>query len=196
MSEDSHLYFSLDYPEKLKENGSYTRDIPLLNLYENHYLFTYGTLKRGCGASSVILASRENRFCGIGVTADDTFDMLIAEHGFPVVMEKTHKDRLLKVKGELWLVNTETLIKIDNMESNGYIYERELRRVIVGKEGVLAWMYVGVPKFWRGKILHDSPRFPTNNAASVPLHERTNKHFVHYYSEKMAAKIAGKAQVG
>lgn len=191
---DDHLYFSADYNKKLDENGTYTRDIPLLNLYEDHYLFVYGTLKRGCSGSSIILSNRKNRFCGIGVTVDNSFDLLINNHALPVVIENTNKERLLKVKGELWLIDVETLIKIDNMESNGFIYERELRQIIVGKESVLAWMYLGIPKFWRNKELHDSPKFPTNNAASVPVAERTNKHYVHYYNEGFAHKITNKKE--
>ena len=180
------LYFSGDYKKKLRENGDFTRDIAVLNGFEDHYVFVYGTLKRGHKRHSILASSRSNRFCGVGVTLGKTYDLLIANpENIPVLMENTTKERLLKTKGELWLVDTETLIKIDHVESNGYIYERVPRRIVVGKEYVIAWIYLGMPKFWRDKDLKDSPKF-SSGSDSEP------KHYFHFYNEGISQRLMSK----
>lgn len=195
MTKDDHLYFSRDYKKKLEENGQYTRDIPSLNRYDNHYLFVYGTLKRGYLRHATLSGSK-SIFCGVGVTVDETFDMLIADPAnFPVIIEYTSQERQLKVKGELWLVDTETLIKIDHMEANGTAYEREQRRVYVGKECIPAWIYIGISKFWREQELQDSPRFLMNNASAVPVSERTNKHYHHFFNPGISQRLMTKTSM-
>ena len=188
-----HMYFSSDYKKRLTENGNYTRDIPYLNLYENHYVFVYGSLKRGHSRHSILTASQRTKFCGVGVSDDHTFDLVIADPGnIPVLLESTAKERLLKIKGELWLVDTETLIKLDHIESNGYLYERQSRRFWVGKESIPAWIYIGCPKFWRDKVLRDFPKFVSNNCIGIPMDQRTNKHFHYSFDETMARKLMRK----
>src|SRR5690349_13042667 len=99
------LFFSNDYKKKLFDNSRYTDDIAILNTMNNHYLFVYGSLKRGCSKHITLSANMKNIFCGNGVTSDSDFDMVISDPGgFPVLLEGTGaKDRLAKVKGELWL---------------------------------------------------------------------------------------------
>lgn len=187
---DDDLYFSSDYRKKLDENGEFTRDIPYLNLYDNHYVFVYGTLKRTCSRHNVLSSSRTNVFGGVAMTKDKNFDLVLhKESGIPVVLENTTKERLHAVKGELWLIDTETLIKLDHIESNGFVYERELRKVWVGKECITAWMYIGNNRFWLDKNVIDFPKFITpSDGASVP------KDYFHQYSEIIGKRLAGKEE--
>lgn len=172
------LFFSADYKKRLQENGEWTDDIPYLNLYDRHHVFVYGTLKRGCNRHITLSSNTRNTYCGLGVTHKNSFDLLIAKpSAIPVAIENVAKARDAKIKGELWLVPTETILRMDRIESNGHLYERVVEKIHVGTEIIPAFMYVGLKDFWNNKELIDNPRMQENG-----------KHY-HWFNTALAARL-------
>lgn len=172
--------FSFDAREVLEDNGEFTPDIPYLNQYKNHYVFTYGTLKRGSSRNIVFSCNPKNEFCGVGVSKGN-FDMLLyPEGGFPVAFEGLgNEERNTKLKGELWLVPTDTILKLDRIEANGKIFIRTYRKIWVGEECVSAFVYLGIKDFW-----HKCP-----NLLDLPMIRQNNKKY-HFFHEGLAARVA------
>ncbi len=94
------------------------------------------------------------------------------------MIEETNKARHAKVKGELWLVPTETLLKTDMVEGNGVMYERILDKVFVGTETIPCFMYLGMKSFWRDKDTADNPRMMQDGKP------------YHFYNEKIAERLS------
>ena len=68
-------YISDEISKTLVKQADMTPDVPELNLYENHYLFVYGTLKRGCRNHDMIKSQKKTKFCGVGVSSASNFDL-------------------------------------------------------------------------------------------------------------------------
>jgi hypothetical protein len=84
-------WFSQGYRDILNDNGKYTWDIPYLNQYEGHYVFVYGTLRRGGSNHLVLSGNTKNVFGGVAVTSSARWDMWVADTGagkprFPVML--------------------------------------------------------------------------------------------------------------
>lgn len=184
------MWFSGNYKKQLEENGKYTTDIPWLNNFEDHHVFVYGSFKRGCARHIVLSSNTKNRYFGPAVTATQDYDMLVANPaGFPIVFNNcTEKGRLHKVKGELWMVPTETILRMDNIEANGLVYSRELTSIFVGKQTVYAWMYIGNPGFWRNKDMVNSPKWITSSKEGGELPRRREDYY-HFFREDVAARL-------
>lgn len=109
-----------------------------------HHVFVYGTLKRGFnnhGALGVNYRPPQGKFVAEAVTTDP-FAML--DCGFPV-LARGH-DPMAFVHGEIYQVTDEILGRLDQLEGNGRMYERE--RVVVQTdtgEHVVVWVYIGMP---------------------------------------------------
>tara|TARA_R110002012_G_scaffold319064_1_gene538643 strand:- start:1981 stop:2565 length:585 start_codon:yes stop_codon:yes gene_type:complete len=79
-------------------------------------VFVYGTLKKG-GKNHFFL--KKSKFVRYETLKQHSiYDI---NHGFPL-MFKTHDDA--KVYGEIYEIDSDTLIKIDSLESEGRFYER------------------------------------------------------------------------
>lgn len=177
-------WFSQGYRDILNDNGKYTWDIPYLNQYEGHYVFVYGTLRRGGSNHLVLSGNTKNVFGGVAVTSSARWDMWVADTGagkprFPVMLYSGDKSRWAKVKGELWYVPTETILKMDRLEANGTLYERTMEGVWVGNEKVNAFVYEGMPSFWKDKATFNSPLMKQNGAS------------YHYFHQGMANTLKG-----
>lgn len=172
-------YFTDDILNTIHDKTRCTIDVPELNLYENHYVFVYGTLKRGGSNHDIIKIRAKNQWCGVGVTETESYDMLLAgiKDKFPIVVDTGTKARRAKVKGELWLVSTETILQMDKLESNRSVYDRVKENIYVGNHKIKAFMYVGVPKFWRDKDTLNNPMIIENK-----------KNF-HCFNQSMANKV-------
>lgn len=177
MTKSSTLFFTDTYKKTLTERNKYTQDVPYLNQFQDHYIFTYGTLKRGNNRHD-LLKGKGIQFCGSGVTKDTNFDLLLAETSdyvagkpttgtFPVAFNDLNKTRQAQLRGEVYLVPTDVLLALDRVESNGIMYDRVWKKIWVGKSLVNCFMYVGVKHFWQTAEIHDSPITMVNR---VPYH--------------------------
>ena len=98
-----------------------------------HFVFVYGSLKSGYMANDFLLCSGTEL---VGETRTRKNDWNIVNLGaFPAVV----KDGSCKVQGEVYLVSSMTLKRLDSFESNGKMYQRELVEL---ENGYTAWMYV------------------------------------------------------
>lgn len=109
----------------------------------NNLVFVYGTLKKGEGNSYIL---KEAEFLGEATLLDQ---MQMKELGFPAVFDGNKSGY---VKGHLFKVDSEdTWKKLDRLENNGVMYERQLRHVQLDEEGsdagTKAWVYLATPDF-------------------------------------------------
>ena len=105
---------------------------------ENKYLFVYGTLKRGLGNHSLI---KSCEFIGSFIS-EDRFD--VSGHGFPCAYPNEYGKLL---QGEIYKLTDTDFISVDSLESNGYLYQREIRKFKRGNKVVEAWIYIILKPF-------------------------------------------------
>jgi len=99
-----------------------------------NFLFVYGTLKRGFCNHYFLSGSK---FVGKGVTKEKYALYLKGE--IPYVIKKPP---VSKIKGEVYLVDSETLKNIDELEGHPFCYFRELTDIqLKTGEEIKAWMY-------------------------------------------------------
>lgn len=141
-----HDYPELDDDVMPSEGGTATP------VQQKTYAFVYGTLKRGHHNNQWLMPD-ESTFIGEFVTQDYYNMKSVGDH-FPAVT----KEKVARVSGELFEILTEEQVDdLDQLESNGSMYKRELIRLVGFKEPV--WMY-----FW---LLDDD--------GIMPESERINK---------------------
>jgi len=143
-----------NFVSNIMEENAYTPDLPELYQKEWHYLFTYGSLKRGFCRSNIL---KYAELVGSGFTMDDEYVMyrtLNRSNGFPIIFPHTGEQRGV-IHGELYRVPTELFTYLDMMESNGTLYHRTeipLNVRVYGQKDVWeqcnAWCYVGDAKNW------------------------------------------------
>lgn len=147
------------------DTEGFTKDYPDLNLFEDHYLFVYGTLKHGYSNHRVI-DNKDCLFLADAISTDGHFVMKQTRGGIPVILGTwgTQATDAKHVKGELYLVKTPMLRKLDVFEQNNVIYKRLKLRFSVPvpaakDEIVPAWAYVGMKNNWVGESLGYCPYF-------------------------------------
>ncbi len=154
------------------DTQSFTPDYPSLALWDNHYLFVYGTLKRNQPNHKVLL-NKECQFLAPAFTGDPHWILKQSRGGIPVALGAWNDDTKMakNIKGEIWLVSTPMIKKLDVFEQNGAIYRRlKIRMAVPQPKGndlhVPAWMYVGVKSAWSSgaEILSLSPSFEREKA--------------------------------
>lgn len=127
----------------------------------NNLVFVYGTLKLNRGNYNHILKGR-SKYLGEGVL---TTPMVMKQLGFPAIYDggpDGKSDGTLRpyglVKGDLFEVTGDDKVsadevwkRLDSLESNGYMYQREERDIgpEAGPEGgmIQAWVYIATPDF-------------------------------------------------
>lgn len=120
---------------------------------KRHRVFVYGTLMRGYANNYTFLQGEDTVFMGNACTSSPMYLIYSGGPGtFPVAcdyMPETSVTEELQILGELYDVSSSTLLKMDQLEGEGYMYDRK-RRPVVDGEAVshIAEMYVGVPSFW------------------------------------------------
>jgi gamma-glutamylcyclotransferase (GGCT)/AIG2-like uncharacterized protein YtfP len=107
----------------------------------NNLVFVYGTLKKGEGNSYIL---KEAEFLGEACLVDK---MQMKQLGFPAVFDGNKSGIVM---GHLFKVDSEeTWKRLDRLENNGVMYERQLRPVNVADATVdtEAWVYLAAPDF-------------------------------------------------
>ncbi len=116
---------------------------------KKEHLFVYGTLKRGF-YNHYYLEKAE--FVGEATTVEK-FSLYVK--GFIPYVLKSPK--VSYIKGEVYLIDEETLQNIDLLEGHPYEYYREktLVRLIKNNKTLLAWMYFYKPTKEPGILIPD-----------------------------------------
>ena len=100
---------------------------------ENYYLFVYGTLKSGFGNNRII---KHTEFVGAAVSLDK-YD--VSGYGFPCAY--LNPDGKL-LQGEIYKLSKNDFIFTDGLESNGYLYQREIKKFNCNGKILNAWIYI------------------------------------------------------
>ena len=100
---------------------------------ENHYLFVYGTLKKGYGNHHII---QKTKYIGDFISVDK-FDL--SGCGFPELYPNNNGKQ---VKGEIYELYEHDFISTDMLEGNGHFYQREIRRFWNNNKIIDAWIYI------------------------------------------------------
>ena len=111
-------------------------------------LFVYGTLKSGFGNHKRYLG--DSACLGQAVTLD-RFDML--DVGFPVLLPQQN-EKAYRVLGEVYEVDEPRATRIDQLEGNGRMYQRQARAVQLIDSGrvLLVEMYIGLIGRWSDAV--------------------------------------------
>lgn len=126
---------------------------------KKHRVFVYGTLKRGIGNHHLLA---DSQFIGNAYTVD-TFKMYSV--GFPIIMPD---DDGFAVYGEVYDVDDDTLKRLDNLEAEGTMYDRQKINVCLdpprGQQEIIdanVSVYIGNPGYWAN--LKDNQRYASLN---------------------------------
>lgn len=101
-------------------------------------VFVYGTLRMGYGNHRLIEKSPRSKFIGEGETKDK-FKMIYM--GFPGIIRDNEKE-YTTIKGELYLVDLETLQSLDILEGTPNFYRREKITVLSNGKKHNAYTYI------------------------------------------------------
>lgn len=144
----------IDPLDRALDTESFTKDMPDLSLWEDHYLFVYGTLKRN-KSNHRVLDNKNCRYLADCYTADPHFVLKETRGGIPVALGLwgTNDKSAKRIKGELYLVKTSEIRKLDVFEQNGVIYKRLKMRLAIPRpkgtdELATGWMYLGLKHAW------------------------------------------------
>ena len=112
------------------------------NRKKNYLVFVYGSLKRGFGNHSIV---SDSKFVSKGVTLEPVYD-LVGLGGFPGALRNGEN----AIEGELYLVDRRTFRRLDQLESNGSMYQREVIPVVNIETGEIeqAWIYIFLQEPW------------------------------------------------
>jgi gamma-glutamylcyclotransferase (GGCT)/AIG2-like uncharacterized protein YtfP len=139
-----------------------TPDFLQLKLQDFIPVIVYGTLKYE-GLYHDIL--KDAPFVGVGQTVEPKFIMMETQ-SFPVVFEadmhnKDERNKKGKIRGEVYMVDAKTMLRLDELEANGSMYSRKktwVKLMDQGMSGVLpsieAWIYIGHRDFFKARYLN------------------------------------------
>lgn len=148
--------------------GMFTPDMPKLMEMSHHYVFVYGTLKKGFHNYKTIMGYD---CVGVGFTDLEKFSMMKYTRGnFPVAMIDPSEKTRGRIYGELYEIDAEGIRSLDYLESNGMAYRRmPLMINFYNKDKELrttrAWTYIGLRDYWarRQEFLKPLKRHDPNN---------------------------------
>lgn len=149
-------------------------DMAVLNGFNDHFIFVYGTLKRGFPASEMLKGAT---YVGRGWTALERFKLVQGD--FPVALLDTAgtgpKSATGKaIQGEVYKVPTSRIKNLDTYEGNGQLYRRKRMNIHLetGKYKV-CWMYIGIPGVFTA-VNKECPVF-TRNKTGLQYYTYTRK---------------------
>lgn len=154
-NEDSNIWHSLDNLKsemaEIVERGHYTPDFPKLRKLSHQYVFVYGTLKQGFRNHKFL---REDDLVGCGFTDQDRFFIAKEKQAkFPIALFDNREEFRGRLYGEIYKVLPETMLDLDNLESNGIVFKRfplliNYWQKIGGPYTLRCWTYIGARDYW------------------------------------------------
>lgn len=137
----------------------HTKDGVVLNNTSRQVVFVYGTLmERGSRHLSMRVQGDAIKICD-ACTYDNRYVLLKKTHPkgrFPMVIQSDSKTEMTGyIRGEVYSVQSDYIRYLDDIESNGSMFNRT--KVVVndikGRGSLLTWMYIGDKTFWTRQTL-------------------------------------------
>lgn len=131
----------------------FTKDIPLLDMHEWHYMFVYGSLKSGHDNNDYLAGCEcVSRGAYTSLYSYQMKEIVHSQSGLriPYITHTGDTERRGYIRGEVWKVNTDYITSIDGLESNGSAYFRVRLPIIISshtKQSIPIWTYLGNEKF-------------------------------------------------
>ena len=159
---------------KLESRSQVTPDFPERRKECNIPVFVYGTLKRGHSNHGVLNGAT---FQTQGyITHRQEFGMRTVGT-FPVVYRRSDIDENItgaapRIMGELYSVDVAGLHQLDQLEGNGYLYQREQVSILIQVgdghyRAVTAWVYIGIDEAFDLVELDKVPFETIQGSASI-----------------------------
>ena len=177
----------------------FTTDYPMLQKRERHFVFVYGTLKKGHRNHESFLGDAELVGCGYTKIAMYRMQLVNTNRPYPVATiasrYEQQTDKAAKIYGEIYAVDPIHIRDLDLLENNGEMFLRTSVYVDaatpnnageVTHEIMRCFTYIGLHSFWESNkgLLSDLPM----------LHSNQNKQFKYYtfmrHHENPKAKAA------
>ncbi len=149
--------------DELYQRKFLTPDYKDLEKYHQHLVFVDGMLKEGIGKNTFFL--NEATYLGSAYTVETNYIMKRMA-AFPITFQynKKQPNPCKGVWGDLYAVDTDTMVVLDNLFANHVMYEREKKFIVCNeqfvdfKQGkkcatVEAWYYLGIEEYWEHQPL-------------------------------------------
>ena len=115
-----------------------------MNTSKIYTIFVYGTLKKGFHNNFLL---KDSIYLGNG----KVINYALKKSLFPVMIKRKNNT----VYGEVYAVDDHILSQLDDLESEGIMYERKKIKVNTGSETIPAYTYIGKSDFWDFKKMND-----------------------------------------
>ena len=107
------------------------------------HVFVYGTLKRGFRNHTIL--EYDTEFVSDAILKNHTMYYSSNDHGFPVAVA----DKNSNIVGELYeILDEDVLGDLDDLEAEGFMYERKTLIVHTPTKTVHSYVYIGLPSVW------------------------------------------------
>lgn len=170
--------------DELERRKQFTPDFRELRLRTDILVFVYDEFKKK-GLQNPILV--DSKYLGEGRTTNNQFFMKNSAH-FPVVFQHRKEGHPNKgfIRGEVYAVPPETLLRLDKVKSNLVMFKRVSKHItlmdqeFMTKKGnkkptVECFTYLGVPEFWEKETSHVAPSTMPQGIKEKRFYEYTVK---------------------
>jgi gamma-glutamylcyclotransferase (GGCT)/AIG2-like uncharacterized protein YtfP len=153
--------------EQLSRREKYTPDFNKLRFKDNILVFMYDEFRIRGKQNSIF---NDSKYLGYGISATDLY--CLKGHTLPVLLDDNLKSSKIRgrIKGEIYAVPPETLLRLDKLKYNTVLFKRVERTFFLTdqsyktKDGsripsLKAWVYIGKPEQWQGDHLSVQPMF-------------------------------------
>lgn len=179
--------FDKEWIDSVDEKTKYTPDIWHLDRYTTIPLFVYGEEQSRHEKNSDMLGWYVPKTVAFTTENFTMWKHVLGKESYPIVMNNNlpfenynwfnirhGKLPMAKIRGEIYHVDQESIIELDNYRQNGLKFERVLTQVIVPHrdprytgflhlKDMKAYMYIGKESYWEDQILmgakNPTPRF-------------------------------------
>jgi gamma-glutamylcyclotransferase (GGCT)/AIG2-like uncharacterized protein YtfP len=117
------------------------------NVFEDHLIAVYGTLKKGYSNYNRFLTA--SKFIGSGETKEK-YPLVIK--GLPYLIDE--KGKGYNVDVDVFKVNNDVLTKLDALEGHPIWYKRKQTQVMLDGKSVTCWIYFNIKENSKGHVLH------------------------------------------
>lgn len=140
--------------QRLQQRATFTPDFRDIRETTNIPVFVYGTLKSDLSNHGLLKGAVK---VGDAYLSERAAYHMVSAGGFPVLYYREYNKKLgiatsysvPRIDGEVYSVTPEHMLALDALESNGYMYQRELKNVCLALKPnsfrtQKVWIYLGL----------------------------------------------------